>query len=74
MTQMFFRVSALAFTLTLLAACGTIKEKTSPCKRPTELTGFAQEPMICGSMERFDQTDAAIAIQDILGSEALNGV
>jgi uncharacterized protein YceK len=27
----------------LLTGCGTVKEKTAPCKRPAELTSYAED-------------------------------
>jgi len=34
-----------------IAGCGTVKEKTAPCKRPANLTSFAEDPRRdCGPM------------------------
>jgi hypothetical protein len=34
-----------------LTGCGAIKEKTAPCRRPAELTSYAQDPrQSCGPM------------------------
>jgi hypothetical protein len=36
---------------TALPACGTVKEKTAPCKRPAELSSYAEDPrQTCGEM------------------------
>ena len=36
----------------LLTGCGTAKEKSAPCKRPVNLTGFASDPRLeCGPMK-----------------------
>lgn len=59
--------------ISVLSACGTVKEKTSPCKRPTELLGFYQEPMNCGSMELINQSEAALALHELIGEEVQYG-
>lgn len=34
-----------------LSGCGTVKEKTAPCKRPAVLSGYAADPrQACGAM------------------------
>lgn len=34
-----------------VAGCGTVKEKTAPCKRPANLTSYAADPrQECGPM------------------------
>ncbi|WP_426124552.1 hypothetical protein [Pararhizobium sp. PWRC1-1] len=48
----------------LLTGCGTVKEKTAPCKRPAELTPYAHDPrQSCGPMEGVN--DAAVAFAAI---------
>ncbi len=66
MTHSLIRFSVIASCLLGITACGTV-EKTSPCKRPAELTGFYQEPMECGSMEMINQSNAAAAINLLIG-------
>lgn len=45
----------------LLAGCGTVKEKTAPCKRPAELTLYAFDPRHeCGPMGRVNDPSAAL--------------
>ncbi|MCB4920705.1 hypothetical protein LAV78_19460 [Brucella intermedia] len=35
----------------ILTGCDTVKEKTAPCKRPANLTSFAEDPRTdCGPM------------------------
>ncbi|WP_421405568.1 hypothetical protein [Agrobacterium fabrum] len=46
----------------LLAGCGTVKEKTAPCKRPAELTSYAEDPrQSCGPMREVNDRTAAFA-------------
>ncbi|MCR8493867.1 hypothetical protein ABDF71_26440 [Ochrobactrum sp. WV_118_8] len=57
------------FILTAIAAgvagCGTVKEKTAPCKRPANLTSFAEDIRHdCGPMA-FINGDPATAIAAI---------
>lgn len=73
MSSRIFSASAVILISSILAACGTVKEKTSPCKRPTELLGFYQEPMNCGSMELINQSEAALAIHELIGDEVQYG-
>lgn len=73
MSKRYGTMAVLIVSATILAACGTVKEKTSPCKRPTELMSFYQEPMNCGSMELINQSEAALAIQDLIGDEVQYG-
>ncbi|MEJ5027501.1 hypothetical protein [Brucella anthropi] len=60
------------FILTAIAAgvvgCGTVKEKTAPCKRPANLTSFAEDiRQDCGPMTfvNGDPTTAIAAINSI---------
>ena len=73
MNKRFFSFSTFVVLISVLSACGTVKEKTSPCKRPTELLGFYQEPMNCGSMELINQTEAALALHELIGEEVQYG-
>jgi uncharacterized protein YceK len=55
---------SLSFLLAavLLSGCGTVKEKTAPCKRPAELTSYAQDPRHeCGPMRGVNNPVAAFA-------------
>lgn len=46
----------------LLTACGAVKEKTAPCKRPANLTSFAEDPRKdCGPMRPVNDPAAAFA-------------
>lgn len=48
-----------------VAGCGTVKEKTAPCKRPANLTSFAKDiRQECGPMA-FVNGDPATAIAAI---------
>lgn len=48
-----------------VAGCGTVKEKTAPCKRPANLTSFAEDiRQDCGPMA-FVNGDPATAIAAI---------
>ncbi|WP_341487121.1 hypothetical protein [Pararhizobium sp. A13] len=45
-----------------LSGCGTVKEKTAPCKRPAELSSYAQDPrQTCGAMRAINDPAAAFA-------------
>ena len=52
----------------LLAACGTPKEKTAPCKRPANLSSYASEPhRECGpTLPVNADRDAALAAINML--------
>ncbi|OWV96918.1 hypothetical protein [Rhizobium sp. R693] len=51
-----------ALAIALLTGCGTIKEKTAPCKRPLSLAPFARETRRdCGVMRRVNDPAAAFA-------------
>ncbi|MER9651064.1 hypothetical protein [Mesorhizobium sp. M0199] len=44
-------VMAIFVVVAALSGCGTVKEKTAPCKRPANLTSYAPDPPLeCGSM------------------------
>jgi hypothetical protein len=52
-------VAALALGAT---ACGTVKEKTAPCRRPTNLMSLAEDPRReCGPMRAVNDPAAAFA-------------
>lgn len=43
-----------------LSGCGSVKEKTAPCKRPAELSSFAEDPrQSCGPMHAVNDPAAA---------------
>jgi|UPI0005661EA9 uncharacterized protein YceK len=45
-----------------LSGCGTVKEKTAPCKRPWNLTSFAEDPRHeCGPMRAINDPVSAFA-------------
>lgn len=51
----------------LMSGCGSVKEKTAPCKRPAFTTAFAEDPRTdCGPMHPING-DAAHAIDALLG-------
>ncbi|WP_411196282.1 hypothetical protein [Rhizobium sp.] len=55
-------LSIVLFATVLLSSCGTVKEKTAPCKRPAELTSYASDPAQgCGPMRRVNDPAAAFA-------------
>jgi hypothetical protein len=59
---------ALVFALVVLASgCGTPREKTAPCKRPANLSSYAETGDECGPMRSINTDSAAAlaAIQDL---------
>ncbi|WP_443216176.1 hypothetical protein [Rhizobium sp. CF122] len=61
--MMIRRMLAIAAVGTaLLSGCGTVKEKTAPCKRPLSLSSFASDTrQDCGVMRRVNDPAAAFA-------------
>lgn len=54
----------------ILTACGTVKEKTAPCKRPADLTSFAEDPRKdCGPMRPVNDPAAAFAAIGVAGQQ-----
>ncbi|WP_189523829.1 MULTISPECIES: hypothetical protein [unclassified Mesorhizobium] len=54
----------------LTTGCGTPKEKTAPCKRPANVTSYAEDPRVkCGPMRLVnpDRRAALAAINDLTG-------
>lgn len=48
--------------MTALSGCGTVKEKTAPCKRPVELSSFVEDPrQACRAMRAVNDPAAAFA-------------
>jgi len=60
----------LAITV-VSGGCGTPKEKTAPCKRPANLTGYAEDTRTeCGPMRLVNPDDtAALAAIDSLANQ-----
>jgi hypothetical protein len=59
------KLLSLIIIAAAVAGCGTVKEKTAPCKRPANLTSYAADPrMECGPMMHIngDATSAFAAI------------
>ncbi|RWO40168.1 MAG: hypothetical protein EOS11_20665 [Mesorhizobium sp.] len=54
-----------------IAGCGTVKEKTAPCKRPANLTSYAADPrQECGPMSSINgDPSAALAAIDAMMAE-----
>ncbi|WEX12341.1 hypothetical protein [Chelativorans sp. AA-79] len=60
--------TVLAFAVAILASgCGTPKEKTAPCKRPANLSSYADMGHDCGPMRSIngDRTAAWAAIEQL---------
>ncbi|MEY9772165.1 hypothetical protein ABIA14_004506 [Sinorhizobium fredii] len=52
-----------------IAGCGTVKEKTAPCKRPANMTSYAPDPrQECGPMMNINSnaSEAFAAIEAII--------
>jgi len=65
-------VTVVTFALALLASgCGTPREKTAPCKRPANLSSYAETGEECGPMRSINTDSAAAlaAIQDLASAE-----
>ncbi|WP_226951473.1 hypothetical protein [Rhizobium terrae] len=55
-------VAALLIWSAVLASCGTVQEKTAPCKRPANLTSFAEDPRReCPGMRAVNDPTVAFA-------------
>lgn len=53
---------ALLIASLLVTSCGTVKEKTAPCKRPANLTSYARDPRAkCPTMMSVNGPGAAFA-------------
>jgi uncharacterized protein YceK len=51
-----------ALATALLSGCGTVKEKTAPCKRPLSVSSFASDTrQDCGLMRSVNDPAAAFA-------------
>ncbi|CDM62259.1 hypothetical protein LPU83_pLPU83d_0889 (plasmid) [Rhizobium favelukesii] len=54
----------------IVAGCGTVKEKTAPCRRPVNLTSFAGDPRHeCGPMRRVNDPAAAFAVIGVMDQD-----
>lgn len=57
------------FILMSISGCGTVKEKTAPCKRPANMTALVEDTrQECGPMQAVngDGADALEAIDSLL--------
>lgn len=55
-------VAAVLLLAPILSNCGTVKEKTAPCKRPANLTSYAPDPRRdCPTMRAVNDPTAAFA-------------
>lgn len=65
------RYCSLLLTICSITGCGTVKEKTAPCKRPANLTSFAEESRRdCGPMALVNGDGAnALAAIDAMTAE-----
>jgi len=63
-------VLAVAFAV-LASGCATPREKTAPCKRPTNLSSYASMGDECGPMRPLnaDRAAALAAIQDLASGD-----
>ncbi|MBW6425731.1 hypothetical protein KX729_30530 [Rhizobium sp. XQZ8] len=51
---------ALLIASLLVTSCGTVKEKTAPCKRPANLTSYTHDPRAkCPTMMSVNEPGAA---------------
>ena len=57
-----FGLILLAGLSAAATACGSVKEKTAPCKRPANLTSYAEDPRHdCGPMRGINDPASAFA-------------
>lgn len=55
-------IAVLIMISGILCGCGTVKEKTAPCKRPAHLTSFVEDPRReCPLMHAVNDPAAAFA-------------
>ena len=48
--------------MTALSGCGTVKEKTAPCRRSVELSSFVEDPrQTCGALRAVNDPAAVFA-------------
>lgn len=51
----------------LVTSCGTVNEKTAPCKRPANLSSYAADPRGgCGPMVSINDPNAAFSALGIV--------
>jgi hypothetical protein len=63
-----FTKAGVVLALALMASgCGTPREKTAPCKRPANLSSYAQSIIPCGPMAQLnaDRAAALAAIEQL---------
>ena len=66
----FIAFPVLFAVLNGLSGCGSVSEKTAPCKRPANALGYASGPLICGPMKRVNaDPQAALRTIDVLARE-----
>lgn len=55
----------IILAVTALSGCGSIKEKSAPCKRAAQLTSYAEDPrQDCGAMQAVNNPAVAfVAIE-----------
>lgn len=65
------KVLSLVVIAAGVAGCGTVKEKTAPCKRPANLTSYAPDSrQECGPMMHVNgDASAAFAVIDSMVAE-----
>lgn len=57
-----YAVAGIVFAVAALSGCGTVKEKTAPCKRPADLISYAEDiRQTCGPMRAVNDPAAAFA-------------
>ncbi|MBB3917213.1 hypothetical protein [Rhizobium fabae] len=62
--------AAILLVAATVVGCGTVKEKTAPCKRPANLTSFADVPrQECGPMRRVNDPAAAFAAAGVMDQD-----
>jgi hypothetical protein len=40
---------AVLLLAAVVSGCGSVKEKTAPCRRPSTMTSYADDGVVCGS-------------------------
>lgn len=56
-----FAITGVAVVISLLAACAAPAQKSAPCKRPADLTGYVADPRLdCGAMRLVEPDRAAV--------------
>ncbi|MFA6153190.1 hypothetical protein [Mesorhizobium sp.] len=56
-----FASAGVAAVISVLAACAAPAQKSAPCKRPADLTGYVADPrQDCGTMRLVEPDSAAV--------------